>query len=190
MLLVCKACGEQFEVVAGHDEFCSVKCRLPSKLVPRGGPECWVYTGAVTRDGYGKISYRVNGKRRFDLAHRVAYLRWVGPIPEGLCVLHTCDNPPCCNPEHLFLGTQLDNVVDRDKKGRQAKGDTQGLRVHPEKASRGELNGGGRKLKDYHVRAIRYVYPVYNQREISEIFGVSQVMVGKILRRELWKHVY
>lgn len=71
---------------------------------------CWVWSGRTNRQHYGTLGER--------LAHRISYEFYVGPIPEGLCVLHRCDNPPCVNPKHLFLGTRADNAEDRDRKGR------------------------------------------------------------------------
>jgi hypothetical protein len=75
---------------------------------------CWMFLGAWNSDGYGNI--RVQGK--LWATHRLSYELFVGPIPNGISVLHHCDNPWCINPEHLFLGTQLDNVRDMIAKGR------------------------------------------------------------------------
>jgi hypothetical protein len=76
--------------------------------------KCWEWKRGRRKSGYGKLWY--NGKT--TLAHRVAWLKTYGPIPEGLCVLHKCDNPPCVNPSHLFLGTNKDNSRDKENKGR------------------------------------------------------------------------
>jgi len=76
--------------------------------------DCWKWTGPLSDGGYGKFSCG-QVKRR---AHRVAYEMYVGPIPDGMHVLHRCDNPPCVNPTHLFLGTHLDNMRDMEAKGR------------------------------------------------------------------------
>lgn len=75
---------------------------------------CWLWTGYRNDNGYGQVGF--NGHVR--LAHRVAYTLAFGIIPEGMDVLHHCDNPSCVRPDHLFLGTQLDNIRDRDTKGR------------------------------------------------------------------------
>jgi hypothetical protein len=77
---------------------------------------CWEWAGARNSDGYGK-SYAGSGYR---MAHRVAWESSFGPIPDGLFVLHRCDNPPCVRPDHLFLGTNTDNVRDSVAKGRAA----------------------------------------------------------------------
>jgi hypothetical protein len=78
--------------------------------------ECWPWKGRVSSTGYGTIKHR----GRTLKAHRVAYEMANGPIPDGLVVMHICDNPPCCNPNHLRLGTVADNNNDRDQKGRNA----------------------------------------------------------------------
>jgi len=81
---------------------------------------CWEWMkGRSVTGGYGVIS--VSNKQ--EKVHRTMWNVTFGDIPKGMCVLHRCDNPPCCNPDHLFLGTIGENNEDRDKKGRQAKGD-------------------------------------------------------------------
>lgn len=82
------------------------------------GGECWEWTASRDKDGYGYFS--LHGKH--DRAHKVSYREHVGPIPPGMCVLHTCDNPPCVNPAHLRLGTNKENSVDMQQKGRSARG--------------------------------------------------------------------
>ena len=72
------------------------------------GDGCWIFIGAVTNKGYGKMKIRQSNQ----LAHRVSYRVHRGAIPDGMCVLHRCDAPPCCNPEHLFLGSHGDNEQD------------------------------------------------------------------------------
>jgi hypothetical protein len=81
--------------------------------------DCWHWQGPLTPSGYGCIQY-VTGEKA--LAHRVAYELFVGPIPEGLFACHHCDNPPCCNPNHLYAGTPADNSRDMVARGRSLKG--------------------------------------------------------------------
>lgn len=82
--------------------------------VDRSG-DCWVWTAYRNRNGYGQFWFN----RSLHLAHRVSWILTNGSIPDGLCVLHQCDNPPCVNPAHLWVGTQVENIADRDAKGRQ-----------------------------------------------------------------------
>ena len=99
--------------------------RFWAKVKKNGPNECWLWQASKTSHGYGKIGS--GGKYGPSLrAHRVSYEIHYGSIPNGLNVLHTCDNPPCCNPGHLFLGTQSINNWDRAKKGRTKNGDVRG----------------------------------------------------------------
>jgi len=99
---------------------------------------CWLWSGALAKNrGYGV--YWDTAAQQTKLAHRGAWEIARGPIPQGLSVLHRCDNPPCVNPAHLFLGTQLDNIRDMDKKGRRSP------HAHTQK---------GRKFSDDHRAAL------------------------------------
>ncbi len=86
--------------------------------VDRSG-DCWEWTGARQGRGYGKVGV---GKAKSALAHRVSYELSNGPIPDGMIVCHRCDNPPCVRPDHLFLGDDLANALDRESKGRNRMG--------------------------------------------------------------------
>lgn len=80
---------------------------------------CWEWVGALNNKGYGVMSNpRLPGKNKMRVVSRIAYEVWIGPIPDNLFVLHHCDNPKCFNPDHLFVGTQKDNLRDAAKKGR------------------------------------------------------------------------
>ena len=108
---------------------------------------CWEWTGAKFTSGlgYGLIRVCSNDKSVNKLVHRMAYEALIGPIPAGLCVLHHCDNPPCFNPDHLFLGTHQDNIRDRDSKGRQASGLRSGRYTKPERNATGDRHGSRTK---------------------------------------------
>ena len=79
--------------------------------------ECWEWGGYTNPSGYGQT--RIGGRNgKAILAHRLSWLVYIGEIPDGMHILHKCDNPPCCNPSHLFAGTNTDNIIDRVKKNR------------------------------------------------------------------------
>jgi len=103
-----------------------------------GADACWPWTGGrfKRRGGYGRVT--LNKKDAYS--HRVAFALANLRTPSQ-CVLHKCDNPPCCNPSHLFEGTQADNVADCVAKGRTARGDKSGARLHPESVARGSKAG-------------------------------------------------
>jgi|SRR6516164_8689393 hypothetical protein len=128
---------------------------------------CWPLPGGRDKDGYCRVKHA--GKTYS--AHRVAYELFHGPIPAGLSVLHACDNPACCNPHHLFVGTQRDNYQD-------AK--------HKDRHSRGERNGWA-KLTDDDVRAIRASSET--QWTLARRYGVWQGTIWQIIHHKHWTHV-
>jgi hypothetical protein len=134
---------------------------------------CWRWTGYTHIRGYGIVSLR--GK--LQKAHRLFYEYFVGSIPDGMVICHHCDRPCCVNPAHLFCGTQRDNIMDCIAKGRARRGCEQ----------RGARNNQA-KLTDEHVRKIRYE-ETGSQREIAERYGVTQTVIGDVLRRKSWRHV-
>lgn len=87
------------------------------------GPDCWTWRGYLNPQGYGSLQYQ--GRRM--LAHRLSYELAVGPIPAGMLVCHSCDNPPCVRPAHLWLGTIADNLRDAGAKGRMHRGERHGM---------------------------------------------------------------
>lgn len=156
--------------------------RFWSKVDVRGPDECWPWK-AGTNKGYG--TFKAFG--RTVPAHRIAYELVKGPIPPGLDVLHKCDNRPCCNPAHLWPGTDLDNAQDRDSKGRGAYGERNGSRIYPERLWRGEKHGRA-KLTDHQVKRIRGLSSDgRSQRSIAKEFGVSQANIWYILRGLTWR---
>lgn len=161
---------------------------------------CWNWLGGKR----GSLSYGgfwINGKPHS--AHRVSYALFVGRIPKGLFVLHSCDNPSCVNPKHLFTGNHLRNMADRNAKGRQARGNRHGSVTKPDRVPRGDRNGarkhpetrrgernGRAKLTRNNVIEIREGLRIgRSKKSLAESFGVSRWLVTKIERRELWAHV-
>lgn len=137
--------------------------------------ECWPYAGAKNEHGYGVI--RVPGELRNEKAHRVA-LRLSGtPIPAGMDVLHSCDNPPCCNPAHLRPGTHADNMADMFSRGRRI-------------AALGEANGKSRLTSDQ-VREFKATYRG-RRGELKAAcarYGVHRGTLRAILNGTTWRHV-
>lgn len=152
---------------------------------------CWIWNGFINDWGYGKLSVRVDGRIYSLGAHRISYEIHKGAIPDGLCVCHSCDNPKCVNPDHLWIGTHADNSHDRDKKGRQVPhcGDKNGARIHPERMTKGEDNHFS-KLTENSVREIRSLCASGMGRlQVANIFNVSRDNVRMIVLRKTWKHV-
>lgn len=134
---------------------------------------CWNWVGWC-REGYGRISI---GNQVFRSAHRVSWELHNGPIPDGLFVLHKCDNTRCVRPDHLFLGTKGDNNRDRHSKGRS------GSHV-------GELNGR-RKLSEADVIEIRRLFSPWKCRysDLATRFGVSTGTINSIVNRRTWTNL-
>jgi hypothetical protein len=131
---------------------------------------CWLWTGCGLRSGYGQL--KVEGKMR--LAHRVSWLIHFGEIIDGLCVCHKCDVRECIRPDHLFLGTDSDNMRDMVMKGRGVK-------------NGGERNGMA-KLDALKVRKIAALYStgMYSQRNLATMFEVSQPSINHVVIGKRW----
>jgi hypothetical protein len=159
-------------------------------------PACWLWTGARTGGQiggsggrYGSFIVRV-GPHKGRYAHRFSWRLHRGAIPEGLVICHTCDNPLCVNPEHMFLGTMAENNADMRAKGRQARGERHGMRKHPHRRARGERQGNAR-LTEADVHAIRQLYATggITQKVLGQQFGVSREHVRDIVRGKRWTHL-
>ena len=151
-------------------------------FVKRGENECWLWEGGLCSGGYGQFTLG-GGK-----AHRYSYMVYVGKIPKGLFVCHKCDVTRCINPNHLFLGTYLDNFRDMKEKGRSA---------------RGERNRGAKLIAEQ-VLEIRAMYALLarsrgncrarrntegNVASIAAQYGVSAGAIHRIIARDTWKHI-
>lgn len=134
---------------------------------------CWIWTAARSSAGYGQLRY--GGK--IILIHRLSYELFIGPIPDGIFVCHKCDNPPCCRPDHLFLGTAFDNTKDCAQKGR-----TRNYEIGRGK-NRGEHHPY-HKLTEADVRAIRA--DPGSLSNIAKRFGMSVAAIHAIKQRRNW----
>lgn len=159
-----------------------IETKLWSKVIKQPNDGCWLWQGNRSTRGYGlfRIAPHDEQSSRTLLTHRLAWAFTHGPIPQRLFVLHRCDTPSCCRPDHLFLGTQSDNRLDCLKKGRQPIGDQHYSRIHPERLARGERHGMT-KWSDSDVsemRALKGILPIYL---IAKQFKISLGYLQKIL---------
>ena len=146
--------------------------RIASRASVDHGTGCWNWRGGISDSGYGVISVH----NRSVGAHRASFEAHIGAIPSGLYVCHRCDNRACVNPAHLFLGTAKDNTLDMHTK----------LRANPQ---RGEQHHAATLTEDV-VRSIRgFLASGGRQAEAARRFNVNARQVGRIARRERWRHV-
>lgn len=169
-----------------------------SKILLGYGGKCWPWTGALNSTGYGAF---VLG-RKIHTAHRASFMLFNGEIPDGMEVCHTCDVRHCVNPEHLFLGSRMDNVRDCISKGRHshgwrhkeilrrvsAKGAKHGSKTQPQTVRRGSQRAFS-KLKEEDVFLIKALAKKMTQKQVASMFGVSQTLISSICRGILWTHV-
>jgi hypothetical protein len=147
--------------------------RLFKRIVVGKRDECWPWTGSVMKEGWHGQWRTASGE--IEPTHRAAWRLMKGEIPEGLCVLHKCDNPICLNPLHLFLGTQSDNALDMWEKRRARPG-----------VSKGEQHGCAKITVDI-VREIR------ESKEsgvaLAARFGLATTTICDVRKRRTWKHI-
>lgn len=146
---------------------------------------CWEWGGYRMPSGYGRFAI----DRAPDYAHRIAWRLTNGPIPEGLLVCHHCDNRPCVRPDHLFLGTAADNLLDASRKGRLLTGDSVVFRRFPERF-RGE-NQAHSKLTEQDVRLIlAECRPLPDDyRRFAARFGVTPGAIYNVVAGRTWRHI-
>ncbi len=145
--------------------------RFSEKWLIKG--DCWEWQAATMGHGYGFI--KIPGTRKQIGAHRLSYLIHYGEIPDDTMVCHTCDNPLCVKPTHLFLGVGADNLQDMKNKGRHLYG----------------TRNKGSKLTDEKVRSIHIMAGQgVSQSEIGKSFGVGQSTIWKILHGQRWEYIY
>lgn len=192
---ICDYCQQPFYSKPSlNQRCCSKRCmglakrrplleRLMEKLTRTDDPEaCWEWSGRRDSRGYGRIHVSDQPdqpvKCREQLTHRTMWVLTHGPIPDGIEVCHRCDNPPCGNPAHLFLGTHRENMQDSIEKGRHSN--------PPLLVKQGE-DYSSAKLTDDAVRAIR----ASPDRivEIAARFHISPALASMIRSRKRWKHV-
>lgn len=167
------------------------------------GEGCWYWVSSKNPKGYGL--FWVDGK--YQVATRFIYSLLRGTIGCGLLVCHTCDNPSCVRPDHLFLGTSLDNNRDAKRKGRTAKGERHGSKTHPERVPSGERNGRRTKPESYArlygemhhkakltVASVQEIRTRYNAGETNKAALAREYLVGEttirdVINRRIWRDV-
>ena len=170
----CPSCGQNLWYKPrnlGIDEFDRL-CILETE-------ECVIWPRSTIGGGYGRFTHRKekHGKRTTFLVHRLSYERRIGPIPNGMDVCHSCDNPPCMNYRHLFAGTEEDNKNDKLFKKRHMFGERMNTAI----------------LNDSLVREIRSKYIFGSSTKgtfaLAEEYGVNQKTIHSIVRRKTWTHI-
>ena len=158
-----KSCGcKDLDIVCHFPE--NVKKRIFENIKINSNG-CWEWQKRISFDGYGQIKHKTKVKS----AHRVSFEVFKGEIPKGFCVCHTCDNKKCVNPDHLWIGSHLDNAKDRDEKGR--------------------TNHYKNRLKKEEVLEIRKMYPEYSLRHLSIKFNRSTCCIAAIVSNKTWKNL-
>jgi len=134
--------------------------------------DCWDWNGAKDKDEYGRMS--INCILKYS--HRIVYEETHGSIPSGLYILHKCNNPSCCNPNHLYIGTQYTNAKQMVFEHRQARWNRNG---------QAKLNKDG-------VLKIRFLYSTgeYSCGDLGKIFGISRQQIYRIIKNKNWKHLF
>lgn len=188
MITKCQYCQIEFYVMPyqlrnGEGKHCSRKCQHDHRITRleyffknishEAHPEdCWIWTGRRIKFEYGTMVI----KRKNCTAHRVSWTFHYGEIPKGMCILHHCDNPPCVNPDHLFVGTYLDNAKDRTKK----------QRGHMPSGSKNPMS----KLNEEQVIEIRRRLANGEKTKIlAKDFNMERKTIDNIKTRRSWKHI-
>lgn len=209
----CEHCGATFFVYParirkGEGRFCSVRCYADSKIASfptrfwekfdRSGPllerypdlgPCWLWTGAIAKKtGYGKVAVPTEHGSQHTNIHRVAWTLWRGPIPVRIKVCHHCDIKHCGSPDHLFLGTQKQNMEDMVEKGRSLTGDRNPSITHAARLVRGERHHQS-KLTWTQVLEARRLHQQHGMgpTALAKLCGVTPATIWAMLKGKTWR---
>ncbi len=185
---VCPFCHQAFTTRYRQAKYCSISCSnkastlsTPDELrsyllarvtIPEDKNACWLWQGSFDSHGYGMMFVK-NASIR---AHRVSHELFIGPIPEGMYILHACDNPPCISPHHLRYGTKRENAHDRTVHGRQVRG-SQHTRTRLTEKDVEDI------LESFHLRN-------ETQKDLALRYNVNFVTIHDIVQRKSWNHVH
>lgn len=168
-----------------HLRNAEARTRFWSYVDKNAGTDCWLWRGDRSKFGYGRFLFL--GER--TQAHRYAYELAHGPISEGLVLCHKCDVPECVNPEHMFVGTQKDNIQDCVRKGRWPVGQAHWCSRKPELVKRGE-RAGNSKLSEAQVTEIyRLCCSGSSYSEVAALLGINRATAVQIHKGKTWNHV-
>lgn len=147
-----------------------IQARFWRKVEPDLNSGCWLWSGRINGDGYGTVR-----RPRKTGAHRLSYEWARGSVPPGLVVMHKCDTPACVNPDHLRVGTQLENIADRQAKGRSRGGDR-----------RGEKNRSAKITQSDAINIRRLLAAGATQAAVANLYPISRAQVGRIGNGQKW----
>lgn len=185
----CKHCGVEFRTISNKQVYCSDDCSFLDRLKKIDETGCLEWQGNVNNQGYGVLRAFSGGVRKMVQAHRYAWERVNGKIPDGLCICHKCDNPRCVNVEHFFLGTRFDNNKDKALKNRAGKR----VFTDEERQTYSLMNRGERsktsKLKEEDVLHIIAMKGKISQRTLAELYGVSRSCIQGIHGGRNWTYL-
>ena len=157
----------------------SLTARFWKRVDKRGPDDCWPWVGSVDGGGYGTIFNRLGKPHAPEKTHRVSWEIANGrSVPSGVHVCHKCDNPPCCNPSHLFLGTATENALDREQKGRGG-----------DRRLFGSRNGSAVLTSESAIAIIAAINAGESQTSVAKRFGVDRKTVFNIIHGRVWGHV-
>lgn len=184
--VTCVTCQKDFIPKSYREKTCCDDCKFLMHQMKSDG--CYSWKGPKVGMGYGVLTLR-NSNKKSTSAHRYAYIKAHGSIPDGLCVMHVCDNPECTNPKHLKLGTWADNNSDRASKGRSTpKPYTKEDLERYSEMSKGSKNNAA-KLNEAQAAAIKRNYPSLSAKQVAVLYGVSKSCVKLIRANKTWSHV-
>lgn len=154
------------------------RAKFRSKIVVGKPDECWLWVGGMSSNGYGAAYLE---SQKLISSHRAAWIVANGEIPDGLAVLHRCDNKRCCNPAHLFLGTYGENNTDRSQKGRSCRGS----QSHHAKLTESQVADIRKRYVRGHIK-----WPGRgNAKRLAAEYGISHTNLLDIIHGKIWKHV-